>query len=68
MADFRPGVPSTAVYLVKPFAMASVAAFMMCSGVSKSGSPAPRPMMSLPSALSYAARLVTARVGDGLIS
>ena len=35
-------------------------------GVSKSGSPAPRPMMSLPSALSFAARAVTASVGDGL--
>src|SRR5450631_3362468 len=38
----------------------------MCRGVSKSGSPAPRPMMSLPSALSFAARAVTASVGDGL--
>src|SRR3954462_7881474 len=38
----------------------------MCLGVSKSGSPAPRPMMSLPSAFSFAARAVTARVGEGL--
>jgi hypothetical protein len=36
--------------------------------VSKSGSPAPNPMMSLPSAFSLAARAVTARVGEGLIA
>src|SRR5450631_4209948 len=38
----------------------------MCVGVSKSGSPAPSPMTSLPSALRRAARAVTASVGDGL--
>src|SRR5580700_10660588 len=38
----------------------------MCAGVSKSGSPAPRPMTSLPWALRRAARAVTARVGEGL--
>src|SRR3954466_6192977 len=38
----------------------------MCAGVSKSGSPAPRPMTSLPSALRRAARAVTASVGEGL--
>src|SRR5262245_29896218 len=38
----------------------------MCVGVSKSGSPAPRPMMSLPSALSCATRPVSATVGEGL--
>src|SRR5215469_13162656 len=38
----------------------------MCSGVSKSGSPAPRPITSLPCALRRAARAVTARVGEGL--
>ncbi len=38
----------------------------MAAGVSKSGSPAPRPMMSRPSAFSAAARAVTARVGEGL--
>src|SRR3984957_6040030 len=41
-------------------------ALAMCIGVSKSGSPAPRPITSLPSALSRAARAVTASVGDGL--
>ena len=38
----------------------------MCAGVSKSGSPAPRPMTSLPSAFRRAARAVTASVGEGL--
>src|SRR5512146_874210 len=38
----------------------------MGTGVSKSGSPAPRPMTSLPSALRRAARAVTASVGEGL--
>ena len=38
----------------------------ICAGVSKSGSPAPRPMTSLPSALRRAARAVTASVGEGL--
>src|SRR6185436_1695119 len=46
--------------------MASIPACATCAGVSKSGSPAPRPMTSLPSALSRAARAVTASVGEGL--
>src|SRR3989338_3351458 len=62
------GVPPTAVYLVKPLLIAPIAASLMCCGVSKSVSPAPSPMMSLPSALSFAARAVTARVGEGLMA
>src|SRR5579883_635244 len=46
--------------------MASMPACAMGTGVSKSGSPAPRPMTSLPSALRRAARAVTASVGEGL--
>ena len=38
----------------------------MFSGVSKSGSPAPRPITSRPMATSSWARVVTAMVGDGL--
>src|SRR5512143_2711162 len=68
IAAFRLGVPSTAVYLVKPALIALIAASLMCWGVSKSGSPAPRPMMSRPLALSAAARAVTARVGEGLMA
>ena len=40
---------------------------LMCSGVSKSGSPAPKLTTSMPSALSLAAFAVTASVIDGLI-
>lgn len=36
--------------------------------VAKSGSSAPSPMMSFPSAFSFAARAVTARVGEGLMA
>ena len=60
-------MPSTAVYFVSPLLMAVMAACLMCSGVSKSGSPAPSPMTSLPSALRAAARAVMAKVGEGLI-
>src|SRR6056297_1316093 len=42
-----------------------MAASRMCSGVSKSGSPAPSPMTSRPAARSSAARAVTAMVGEG---
>ena len=38
----------------------------MCAGVSKSGSPAPRPMMSLPSAFSRGARPVSGESGRRL--
>src|SRR4029453_2012583 len=41
-------------------------ALATCTGVSKSGSPAPRPLTSLPSAFRRAARAVTASVGEGL--
>src|SRR5690606_31822328 len=47
--------------------MARLAAALMLSGVSKSGSPAPRPMTSRPAAFSSRALLVTAMVGDGLM-
>jgi len=36
---------------VSPFLIALIAAFFTLSGVSKSGSPAPRPITSLPAAL-----------------
>ena len=51
------------------FAVASMARFaaaLILSGVSKSGSPAPRPITSLPSAFNCCALVVTAIVGDGL--
>ena len=39
----------------------------MCNGVSKSGSPAPKPITSNPEAFSSAAFAVAAMVGDGFI-
>ncbi len=57
-------MPSTAVYLVLPSRMARIAASLMFSGVSKSGSPAPRPITSRPAAFELA-RLVRHRDGGG---
>jgi hypothetical protein len=42
------GVPSTCVYLVAPASSAFLAASLMCPGVSKSGSPAPKLTTSIP--------------------
>src|SRR5437764_3804668 len=47
--------------------MALMAACLMLSGVSKSGSPAPRPITFLPACLSARALSVTAMVGEGLM-
>src|SRR3954468_218528 len=59
--------PSTAVYFeALPLSIALIAAFLMLSGVSKSGSPAPRPITSRPAAFSARALSVTAMVAEGL--
>src|SRR3546814_3342531 len=58
-------VLSTSVYLVWPARIASIAASLTKSGVSKSGSPALRPMTSTPSAFSLVTRAVIASVADG---
>jgi hypothetical protein len=47
--------------------MAALAASLMCCGVSKSGSPAAKPIIGRPSALYFAALAVIARVGDSLM-
>src|SRR5215471_18027655 len=61
-------MPSTLVYLdERPSRIALIAASLMLSGVSKSGSPAPRPMTSRPANLSARALSVTAMVADGLM-
>src|SRR3981081_307131 len=65
IASFSSGMPSTAVYLVLPASIAWIAASLMLAGVSKSGSPAPRPMTLRPAALSSRALSVTAMVADG---
>src|SRR5205085_2227637 len=65
MAARSSGMPSTAVYLVWPSLMALIAACLMLSGVSKSGSPAASPITSRPAAFSSRALVVIAMVGDG---
>ena len=63
-AAFRAGRPEAGVYFVLPAWMASMAAFLMFSGVSKSGSPVPKLMTSLPSAFRRLASALTASVLD----
>src|SRR5215471_5849017 len=65
IASLSSGIPSTAVYLVLPASIALMAASLMLAGVSKSGSPAPRPMTLRPAAFSARALSVTAIVADG---
>src|ERR1700722_20013090 len=60
-------MPSTLVYLVLPSRIALIAASLMLSGVSKSGSPAAREMTSLPAAFSSRPFASAARVADGLM-
>jgi hypothetical protein len=66
MAWRSSGMPALGVYLVKPASNASIAAFLMCSGVSKSGSPAPKPHTSMPSAFMALALLSIERVSEGV--
>ena len=49
-AFFRSSIPLAGVYLVKSLSRASFAACLIYSGVGKSGSPAPKPITSFPSA------------------
>lgn len=53
------------VYLVNPALIASIAASLIKSGVSKSGSPAARLITSLPSDLSFLAFEVMLKVTEG---
>jgi hypothetical protein len=66
-ASLSSGVPVMSVYLVRPSRMASIAASLMCSGVSKSGSPDDRPITSRPARWSSRAFWLAAPVGEGLI-
>lgn len=59
-------MPAGGVYRVRPARIPAIAASAMNSGVSKSGSPALRLMMSRPSAASFLASVLTAIVADGL--
>src|SRR4030095_5801073 len=68
MAARSGSIPFTSVYFVMPFRSASTAAALMCSGVSKSGSPAEKLTTSMPSDRSLPALAAMARVTEGLIS
>src|ERR1017187_9333082 len=68
MAARNSGIPDDGVYFVNPAASACVAASLIYCGVSKSGSPAPKPQTSTPSALSFFAFASMARVNDGVRS
>src|ERR1700679_501349 len=61
-------MPEEGVYLVNPASSDPIAAALMCSGVSKSGSPAPKPMTSCPSAFMALALLSMERVREGVSS
>src|SRR5436309_12994407 len=66
MAARNSGIPALGVYFVKPACNASIAAALMCSGVSKSGSPAPKPHTSMPSAFIAFALLSIESVSEGV--
>ena len=61
-------MPLTSVYLVWPLRRASTAAALICSGVSKSGSPAEKLTTSTPSVRSLPALAAIASVTEGLTS
>ena len=65
MASRSGWMPATGVYFVSPRWMASIAAFLMLSGVSKSGSPTDSEMMSRPAFFRSRAYCVTAMVAEG---
>src|SRR3990167_7749267 len=65
MASLSSTMPSTLVYLVLPSRIALMAASLMLSGVSKSGSPAAREITFRPCAFSSRAFASAARVADG---
>src|SRR5580704_7484606 len=67
MACFSSTVPLTGVYLVKFCRSASIAAFLMLSGVGKSGSPALKSTTSTPSRRCRSASAATFMVEDSLI-
>src|ERR1700735_1406803 len=60
------GMPELGVYLVNPASREAMAAALMCSGVSKSGSAAPKPQTSIPSDLIALALLSIDRVSEGV--
>src|SRR5262249_7211777 len=68
MASLSSAMPSTFVYFeALQLSIAAIAARLILSGVSKSGSPAPNPMTLRPASLSARALSVTAMVADGFM-
>src|SRR5438309_6670652 len=67
MASCKSRVPAVGVYFVLPARIASAAARLMLSGVSKSGSPAPKSTTFAPVARKASAACIAARVADGFI-
>src|SRR6476646_5552747 len=68
IACFSSGREGVGVYLVCPLSSATLAASLMNAGVSKSGSPAPKPTTSTPDFFKAAALALTARVIDSEIN
>src|SRR5690348_16869962 len=66
MAFFNAGNPAEGVYFVCPSFIDSTAAAIICWGVLKSGSPAPKPMTSSPCSFNSFALAVIAKVDDGV--
>src|SRR5882757_7375952 len=62
MAALSSGKQGVGVYLVWPLSSAALATSLMKAGVSKSGSPAPKPTTSTPAFLRALALALTARV------
>ena len=67
MARFSSTIPDAGVYLVKFSSMALRPAAFTGSGVVKSGSPAPKSMISMPARRSRSTVAVIAIVGDAAI-
>src|SRR3954466_8559435 len=65
MAWRRGSMPGVGAYFVFPPFSAAMHASLMCSGVSKSGSPAAKPQTSSPAACRALALASTASVGEG---
>src|SRR3954453_11164988 len=68
MAAFSSGMQGVGVYLVCPLSRAALAASLMNAGVSKSGSPAPKPTTSIPAFFMAPALALTARVIESATS
>src|SRR5262249_20143600 len=64
MARVSSRMPPAAVYFVRPARMALSAACLMLSGVSKSGSPAPKSQTFAPAARKASAACIAAIVAD----